>query len=353
MAYVVFKEGRAYIYDRVNGSKTSTCQKSLGVMGPREAEDERVKWLADNGKGGASPTDRSFEILRDDYLRYMVSEDYSPKTIKCFNDCVVPFLQTMTRLKELTTARIDAWDQVLQKWTYKRGAKGEPRLLTTETRAHRLRAISGFCGWLVRKKYVKKTPFEVQIPAQRKDAGRALQGKQVLTILNNWPVGRNPEKEKFAKLAKLFFEIVFYGGTRLGETLGYSDDAPGVTFDNVDRDHCIIRLEKTKGGESREIALPKGVIDSIPEGSGPMFFGRISERTLRHYLMMACRINGITGRFRIHDGRVTAASEWARKNRDPKASMDQFGWKTEKMAMHYQKVATEERVAQAQNVTYK
>jgi hypothetical protein len=50
---------------------------------------------------------------------------------------------------------------------------------------------------------------------------------------------------------------------------------------------------------------------------------------------------------------VTAATEWARKNRDPKASMDQFGWKTARMAMHYQKVATEERVEQAQNITYK
>lgn len=351
MAYILWKDGRAYIYDRVD--KKPKCMKPLGVIGPREAEDERVKWLADNGKGSASPTDRSMESLREERLRDMVNEDYSEKTIKCFHDCVEPFLETMTRLRELTTMRIEAWDKVLRAWTYKRGANGEPRLLTTETRAHRLRAISSFCAWLVGKKYLKRTPFEVKIPAQRKDAGRALRGSDVLKIFDNWPRGRNSEKQACANLSKLFFQIVFFGGTRLTETLGESDAAPGATYENIDRDHCILKLEKTKGGESREIAMPKSVIDTIPQGRGPIFFGRISDRTLRHYLKMACRINGIGGRFRIHDGRVTAASEWARKNRDPKASMDQFGWKTERMAMHYQKVATEERVAQAQNITYK
>lgn len=351
MAYILWKGDRAYIYDRVDGKPK--CQKALGIIGAREAETERSLWLADNGKGGTSPTDRSMEGLRGEFQRHMVAENYSPKTIKCFHDCVEPFLQTMTRLRELTTARIEAWDQVLRKWTYKRGAKGEARALATETRAHRLRAISGFCGWLEEKKYLKSTPFEVKIPAPRKDAGRALQGREVLNMLANWPTGRNAEKQAFADLSKLFFQIVFFGGSRLTETLGESDDAPGVTFENVDRDHCIVKLLKTKGGESREVAMPKEVIDAIPHGSGPVFFGRISERTLRHYLKKACRLNGISGRFRIHDCRVTSASEWARKNRDPKASMDQFGWKSEKMAMHYQKVATEERVAQAQNITFK
>lgn len=351
MAYLYWKAERAYIYARIGGKPK--LQKALGVMGRREADDELGKWVADNGKDGVATTDRSMESLRNDRLSDMVAENYSPKTIKCFHDCVEPFLKTMTRLKELTPARIDAWDQVLRKWTYKRTENGESYPLKTETRAHRLRAISGFCAWLVEKEYLKKTPFQVKVPPQRKDAGRALMGRDVLKLLDNWPKGRNAEKAVFANLAKLFFQIVFFGGTRLGETLGESDNAPGVTFENVDRKNCIIKLPKTKGQEVREVAMPKEIIDQIPAGVGPIFFGRISERTLRHYLKIACRDNGIVGRFRVHDGRVTSATEWARKNRDPKASMDQFGWKTEKMAMHYQKVATEERVAQAQNITYK
>lgn len=349
MAYLFWKNDHAYIYHK------GKCRKALGVVGARDADQELSIWKADHGLDDDHPEDRSMEVVWQDYLNYLVANDYSPKTIRSAETSVGPFVRTLKKLSNLTPEACDAWDKVLQAWVFKKGANGKERILSTETRAHRLRAISAFCGWLTEeKKYFKHSPFEVKIPEQRKDAGRALQGNQVHALFDHWPTGRNSvEKRGLANLAKLFFQMKFYGGFRISELLGYDDANQGAIYEHLDRVRCFLTLGKTKAGEPREIALPKPIIDKIPKGTGPIFYGLISERTLRHYLMMALRSANITGRFRPHDARVTAATEWARVNQDTKSSMDQFGWTTEKMALHYQKVATKRRVQQAQNITYK
>ena len=350
MAWVYWKENRAYLYERIGGK--TKCVKALGVITPGEAKTERITWMADHGKGDFAVLDMSMEVVWEKYMEYLVVEEYSPKTIKCAEECVYPFVRTMSKLSELIKDRIKAWDVVLQGWTFKR--KGVPVRLSKETRAHRLRAISAFCRWATDVQgYFEESPFKVAIPEQRKDAGRALQGNEALSVLENWPnkPNRRTTPELLA-LSKLFFQIVFFGGTRVEELLGKSDESPGGTFGNLDRDNLILKLAKTKAGESREIALPKPIMDLIPQGVGPMFYGKISYTCLSNHLKKACQAAGVTGRFRVHDGRVTCASEWSRKNGRPKAAMNQFGWKTEKMALHYDKVATKERVAMAQNITY-
>jgi integrase len=347
MAHVREKNGYRYIYDRIDGKER--CVKKLGQMGAKDADIELSKYVADNGRESANVSDRSIESLREEYVQYLIAEEYSPLTVRCVESCLFPFLATMSKLRELTASYIDKWDKILQTWPKRRGSG----TLSRESRRHRLLVISAFCGWLKERKYVKKSPFEAKIPEGRKDAGRALRGDQVHQLFDKWPMGTPWSKKEFWALSKLFFKIVFYGGTRITEVCGMNDEHPGLCYEDVDRKGCFIKLNRTKAGEEREVALPKEVIEAIPEGTGPIFWGKISDCTMRNHLKMACEAAGIKGRFRVHDGRVTAATEWARKNRDPKASMDQFGWKTEKMAMHYQKVATEERVQQAQNITYK
>ncbi len=351
MAYLLWKNERAYIYAKDDKGK-ARCMEALGFIGAREAEARLNTWRADNASG-PNFSDRSMESVWKQYQIHLVASDYADTTIRCTETCVYPFVRTMEKLRDLTPSRIQSWDYILQKWTYRKGTQGTLRPLTTESRAHKLRAISAFCGWLEESKLVKDSPFEVKIPEQRKDAGRALQGKQVLSLFKHWQTGSYNRTDDYAALSKLFFQIVFFGGTRLSETLGYDPEHTGATYENIDRENCILKLDKTKAGVAREVALPREIMESIPKGTGPIFYGKISERTLREHLATACKAAGIDGRFRIHDGRVSCATEWARKNRDPKSSMDQFGWKTEKMAMHYNKVATHERVAQAQNITYK
>lgn len=353
MAYVFRKhkkDPRAYLYAWINGK--ATCVKPLGVIGEREAEKERIQWMANHGKGDYSALDMSMEVVWQQYNEYLVTEGYAPKTIKCANYCVHPFVKTMAQLNELTAERIESWNKVLIAWTYQRGENGEKKKLTTESRAHKLRAISSFCGWLTDvKHYFKESPFKTKIPAQREDAGRALAVHEIRSVLENWPtVPYRRHTLELLKLSKLFFQIVFSGGTRLTELLGENDDCPGGLYENLDRKNLILKLDDTKAGVSREIALPKVVVDLIPNGSGPIFYNKISDTCLRNHLRKACQNAGIKGRFRIHDGRVSSATEWIRKNGITKNTLHQYGWKGQRMPMHYDKGATKQRIDQAQDM---
>lgn len=355
MAYWREKDGLKYLYGTVDGKKDSLI-KPLGNITANEANTAVDDYHAKFGRGNrkVSGSKRLMVGVWEDYMKHLVDENYSPRTIQCAEDCVKPFIVTVPQVRDLAD-KLAEWDDKLKNWKYRRSPKGPEYKLTTESRAHRLRAISAFCAWAKDTGITEEDVFEVakvKIPAQREDAGRALLGPQVKAIFENWPAGRNAQKDAYSKLAKVFFEIVFYGGVRLTECLGLDDEHPGLLHENVDRTRFMIRLPDTKGGSAREVALPEGVIDAIPTGHGPVFFNRISERTLRWYLKRACRAANISGRVRIHDGRVSGATEWARKNPNIKMLMDQFGWKTARMAAHYLKVATDERVAQAQKINY-
>jgi integrase len=340
MAYLLWKNDRAYIYHK------GKCREALGVIGSRDAEVELNKWKVDNGAGDEPISDMSIAVVWNNYLRWMVQEGYSETTIKHLKNCLPQFLKHVTTLQDLTSSKIKWWDGHLSEKIV--SFKNTPsRPLSTESRAQQLRCLRAFCGWLVKQNYIYTNPFKIKIPPQRKDAGRALSGAEVHSLFEAWPM-----RHKTSQLSKLFFQFMFYGGTRVSEILGYNEDCVGAKYENIDRQKWIIKLDRTKGGTAREVALPEWLIKSIPDGVGPIFFGRIGYTALWDHLREAAKIAGIQGRVRIYDARVSAATEFARKNRHPKSMMDQFGWKSEKMALHYTKVATEERVAHVQNMTY-
>lgn len=350
MAWLDERKSGIYLRDR----NPPHCEP-LGKISLREAKSIRRNF--EKAKEEGRTIEGELGVLTtevyDRYIAFLERNNYSPKTIRSIKQGVFPFVNSVHRVKELSPDAVKAWKVHLESHEYKKGKR-----YALDTIAHRLRHIKAFCSWMVNEeKIISRSPFEVTIPEGRKDAGRALQGNQVHALFEHWPAerssGGNAGKQS---LSKLFFQIVYFGGTRLTETLGdenMPEIYPGAQYENVDRTRSIVKLEKTKGGDSREVALPRFLIKIIPKGEGPIFRGQISERTLRDHLAQAAGAAGITGRLRIHDGRVSSATEWARKNRDPRGAMDQFGWKTEKMAMHYTKVATEERISQAQRITYK
>lgn len=349
MAWLDSRKSGYYLRDR----NPEHCEP-LGKISHRDAKSLLRKFEDAKEEDGAQTgaLGKLMSQVYAEYLAYLERHKYSPKTIHVTGQDVLPFIQTVHRVKNLTPAAVDAWNKHLVAYEFRKG-----RRYALDTIAHRLRAIKSFCSWLVTEKYLRRSPFELSIPEGRGDAGRALQGSDVHALFEHWPTknSRTGSTDKQV-LSKLFFQIVFYGGTRLTEILGDEerpDEFPGAQYERLDRKLGILKLEKTKAGKEREVALPRVVVREIPAGSGPMFRGRIAVCTLRMHLAKAAEAAGIAGRFRIHDGRVTAATEWLRKNRDPKSAMDQFGWKSAKMALHYNKVATKERIAQAQKIDYK
>lgn len=355
MAYYTEKNNYFYLYDKDPITQKYRCMKPLGQITETQAKKEVTLWEADHirGKGVIAAKNRTMQSLFDEYLQFLVVNEYSVDTIRDIKQCMPDFIKTMTWLKDLTSEHIKGWDYILQNWTCKSWNRGKP--LSKESRAHRLRVLSAFCGWLVKQEYLSETPFKIKIPAQRKDAGRALSGDQVKRLFDNWPAGKIGSPFEYSYLAKLFYLIKFYAGTRSKELLGFYDDHTetehhGITYECLNRAQGFFTLGKTKDGKPREVGLAKEVMDLIPAGTGPMFYGKISAHCLAQYLKRACQAAGITGRFRPHDSRVTAASDWGRRGKNPKSLMDQFGWSTEAMALHYTKVATKDRVEDAQGM---
>lgn len=348
MAYWREIAGRKYIYATV-GDRRNVCVKSLGVMGNTEANQEVSRWETYHpGGAGLNLSKLETQVCFEQYLTFMENNGYSPRTIRNAKDHVTPFVATVPKIKNINESSLKAWNQRLIAWTYKRGAHGIERKLSSEGRAHKLRCTRSFVGWLVKEKFIDRSPWCIQIPAQRRDAGRALTDSEVMLVLEHWPVTR------VSALSKLFYEIMLHAGTRVAEVFGSVEfEEEGLLHENVKRDECLIVLEDTKNGEKRHVAIPREIIEKIPQGTGPVFFGRIGNKTLQDHLKSACKAAGITGRVRVYDGRVTSATKWASQFPDNRMRMDQFGWSDPKMAAHYTKVSSSARAKAAQAITYK
>lgn len=355
MSYWREINGLKYHYGTVDG-KRDQCIGPLGDITKKEADNHCSTWDINNGKDKHNLSKRSLESVWELYLAFKRSENRPPKSMRCLQSCVGAFIRSIPTIRDLTPAAIEKYNTHLLTYTWERG--GKTRVLAMETRAHRLRHIRAFLSWMVEWKHLKASPFEIKIPAQRKDAGRALRAEEVVRLFDMWPEPHSEGNRKASELAKFFMFTVFHAGTRVTELLGdedYPDIYPGAQYENLDRVRCVLKLGKTKSGEPRELALPRRLVERIPEGKGPIFRGQITEAQIRHYFKRGLRVAGITGRVRIHDARVTAASLWAELNpsANAKPMMDQFGWATEKMATHYTKVATAQRVKMAQNMDYR
>lgn len=351
MAWLDKRASGYYLRDRLPNDPSFSIP--LGKISEREAERQKLDYLdrKDKGESVTRELGAECEAVLQGYINHFDSEGYSPKTKKTAVPVITAFLKPFRRVGEATPEKVKEYRDALYAFRREDG-KG----YAIDTIATRLRTLSAFCTWLQKERHVEKSPFQVSIPEGRKDAGRALEGFQVLKLFKCWPKTRiyNNRRTKH-ELSKLFYQIVFHGGCRLTELLGdenHVEHFPGLQHEDVIYDRLVIKLAKTKGGERREVALPKEVIRLIPRGVGPVFRGKIAARALAEHLMEALKAAGILGEFRTHDGRVSAATEWMRKHPDTRAAMDQFGWKSEKMAVHYNKVATERRVALAQNMTY-
>jgi site-specific recombinase XerC len=343
--------GMFYIYDRLEPKGKPKCVKALGLLTNKEAEHELIKWKADNGKDNVPIADKSIQAVWSEYLAFLIEDGKSWRTVKTYRDDVEPFIAQFSQLKELTPKAVEAWDEKLRKHQWRPGPNSEWRALSKESRAHRLRSIRAFCGWLTKtKKYFKENPFQIDVPEQRKDAKRALSGVEIQRLFLSWPTEKNMLKPGKHELSKLFFGLKFASGMRFSELYGESDEKPGVTHESINRELGFISLGKTKAGTKREVAVDRRILGAIPGGVGPLFWGKISARTLADHLTIAKVKAGISGRLRPHDARVSSATAWARKGMPLKARMDQHGWLTAKQALEYEQIATGERVEMAQDI---
>ena len=358
MAYWREKNGRKYMYDQNN-----VYVKALGYIDDKKADRECLDWEIDHGRRPQETSKRSMKVIFEEYIAWAIRERFTPKSIHSMRAAIEPFLETVPYLGDLTKGKIKAWADYLKTATFKKGPKGQERRLANDTIAHRLRTIQAFCSWMADSDLhndhpiIEDSPFRIKIPKQRKDAGRALEPTEVHGLFEHWPVPTRVEFRPSAELAKLFFQIVYHGGTRITEVLGDPDmpeDYPGLQGEHVDVEGCTIKLFGTKDGESREVALPESIVRLIPTTPGPVFRGKITATMLNWYRRRAAINAGIKGRLRDYDGRVTCATHWAEVNPSPvpKDMMDQFGWKSVAMAAHYQKVSKAKRVKKAQNMVY-
>lgn len=352
MAWLDYRASGVYLRDRL--PKNPSYSKPLGKVSPKTAKKALRDYETEKDESGVADGElgREMSAVYAQYIVHLEREEYSPRTIVQMKFDILPLIQTINRVKQLTPNVIKEFRDALYAHRQKNG-----KPYSIDTIAHRLRAIRAFCSWMKDEGILSPSPFEVKIPEGRKDAGRALKWSEVTTLFEKWPKVRiyNNRRSKH-DISKLFFMIVFTGGTRLTEILGDTDDPinyPGLQHEAVDRERFTLNLAKTKAGRPREVALSKEVIKAIPEGTGPVFRGKIEENALREHLAEALVAAGIKGKLRIHDGRVTSATEWMRTNPDTRMAMDQFGWKSEKMPVHYNKVATERRMEQAQKMTFK
>ena len=358
MAYWREKNGRKYMYDQNNA-----YVKALGYIDDKKADRECLDWEIDHGKRPAHGShQRSMQAIYEEYLTHCRTERFTPKSMRTIRQCIEPFLETVPTLSDLTKQRIKAWSDKLKTATYRKGPKGPERRYAIDTIAVRLRTIQSFCSWMADpdvhadKPILEESPFRIKVPAQRKDAGRALEPKEVVGLFANW-YGPNDLGNPDCELAKLFFEIVYYGGTRITEVLGdeeFPEDYPGLHGEHVSVEGGTVRLLATKDGDSREVALPEWLLKKIPTTPGPVFRGKITDNQVHGYRKKATDRAGIKGRLRDYDGRVTSATHWAEVNPSPvpKDMQDQFGWKSPAMPMHYQKVSKARRVKKAQNMVY-
>jgi len=351
MAWLDFRVSGVYLRDRL--PKDPYYSEPLGKISRKEAEKLLNKYEVKKSENEVSEGEfgRLMSEVYSQFILHLERENYSPKTIKQMRYDVLPLIKKVMRVKQLTDEKIKEHREALYSY---RKENGKPYAI--DSIAHRLRAIRAFCAWMETEEILTPSPFKVKIPEGRKDAGRALKGPEVIALFKSWPKSRIYNKRRSKHdISKLFFMIVFFGGTRLTEVLGDTGDPinyPGLQHEAVDRERQTINLAKTKSGDSREVALPKEIIAAIPQGVGPVFRGKIEENALREHLNEALKAAKIEGRVRIHDGRVTSATEWLRTNPDIKMAMDQFGWKSERMPVHYNKVATERRIEHAQKMTY-
>jgi hypothetical protein len=327
LAYVVKRNGKKWLYHK-NRDGSYITPIDLGYVTDDEAEMRVLQWKIDHGKNPEQRENRTMLSVYEEYLK----EDFSPKTKWTQEQVLTPFVETIPTVRHLTEQKIQAWEDHLRNW---RWGKKKDRRLSDDTRAIRLRTIKSFIGWMIKKKIIRDWPCRINVPAGRKDAGRDIYAL-VPAFLKAMP-----ERSRGA------VTMIFYGGFRLTAVLSLQCE----WFDHTNNT-VTLPTWLTKNKDPLVVVLPKKAMEYVPmDCTGPAW-GTLTENELRVDWKKAKKAIGLRGRFRIHDGRVTSASEVWRQRKDIKLLQERFGWRDMKTALHYVKVLEEEHREAAEMIRF-
>ncbi len=238
-----------------------------------------------------------------------------------------------------------AWDNIVRFF--------HPRTRVVEITASRLNAfaedrLSGGDG----RKPAARSTVNFELAQLRRGYRLAIeQGLLAVMPVFKIPKPRNARTgffepgEFFALLAEL--PDALRGLIRFLRATGWRrNEAVGLTWDQVDRDGCVIRLAgaQTKSGEPR--IFPYGSSSELTDvlgaqweaRSGPFVFQRGGKRigrgALRGSWRRACTRAGLEGRL-VHDLRRTAARDFRRAGVSEGEIMKLCGWETRSMFDRY------------------
>lgn len=330
MASLVLRGSNWYIYDRIkkDGAFENITPICLGAIDKNQATIELSKYRIGKGDGKKhGDNDMPMIAVYNAYLEVLrdSTDPYSPHTINDVMREIPPFIAMISTVGDLTEEKMRAYDKRLRMYRWKRTANGLERKLAIDTIAHRLRTISAFIGWMKDANYIRERPYSFDIPKGRKDAGRDL-GE---VVMKQFVSGLSGE-------VQIVSCLLFWCGFRIGEILPRRGLGTSLQHEWINRRDSLIRLPDTKNDEPREVPIPISIMETIPKGkSGPVF--SITQWAVRSAWRRRIKAMGLQGRLRLHDARVTSASEYARKFKDVRGLMDLYGWKTAAMAMHYVK----------------
>lgn len=335
MAYWTEKNGKKWLYHKDKNGKYIT-PIDLGFVSDAEADVKVAQWKIDNGKSPAQATDRTTMSAYHQYLKWMVEEDYSEKTINDAPCNLLPFIHTVPTIGSITEKKVREWEQALIDWRYKKGPKATlVRKLSIDTRMHRMRAIKSFLNWMVTQKIMRSMPCRIEIEQGRRDAGTDL-AERTQSFL-----------DAIAPRSKVLSHLIFFGGLRVTNALQ-------IRGEWIDHLRMSIKLprEVMKNADGLELFLPAKVMAMLPKDATGPIFASMTAGLLYYDWVQTKKKLGIKGRFRIHDGRVSAASEVWRREKNVKLLKERFGWRDDRTAMHYVKVTEREHREAAERITF-
>lgn len=293
-------------YDPDTGDKKRIkCYDKIAML----ATKARIQSMLLNRQTGRGDPDAIPLVVFEEYLDAIKNSEKLRRrqtTLDMKRKNLVPFLETLFKLSDLSTARIKDYVKAMQT-KYK-----------VDTVAIRLRDLRAFLNWCVKEKKMSESPFKgISIPASDFTGRRLTLPEIRLLFIHMEP----PFRE--------FFTLALETGARHGELLA-------AEWSEVDmyNKSWFIPAHKCKTRINRTIPLSERALvalDALPRGSRHVFEGWTRFKAQRLW-KQALKASGIEGRVRIHDIRHTFASNWKGRAASLKLIA---GWTTDQMMSKY------------------
>lgn len=270
------------------------------------ATKSRIQSMLLNRHSGRGDPDAIPLVVFEEYLTAIGFAGRRASTIAMKQKNVIPFLETLFKLSQLSPESIKAYVKNMNE-------KYKP-----DTVAIRLRDLRAFINWCVKENRLKESPFRgISIPTSN-FSGRKITALEVASIYKN-----------VSGMFRVFFTLAMETGARHGELLG-------AEWHEIDLQHrsWLIPALKCKTRITRTIPLSDHAVkalESLSKG-GNRVFEPLNRFKVQRLWKQALRASGVTGRVRIHDIRHTFASNWRGRAASLKAIA---GWTTDAMMSKY------------------